>query len=163
MGNHPADQQVNAEYRVEAPTTLHDDELVALRAIVEGTAGSTGARYLESLVGHLAAALGVSYAFVAEFAGVATRVRTIAYWGKGQILPNVEYDLAGTPCEDVPAARFEHFALTVGYMLFFLIHITQVMRAGWNNFRAMVIGVELSNNEEGHHGTAARPETVIEG
>jgi thiosulfate reductase cytochrome b subunit len=62
-----------------------------------------------------------------------------------------------------PTARFEHFALTVGYVLFFLIHITQVVRAGWNNFRAMVIGVELLNNEEVHHGTAARPETVIEG
>ena len=41
------------------------------------------------------------------------------------------------------AARLEHFALTIGYVLFFVIHITQVVRAGWNNFRAMVIGVEL--------------------
>lgn len=41
------------------------------------------------------------------------------------------------------AARFEHFFLTVGYVLFFAIHITQVIRAGWNNFRAMVIGVEV--------------------
>lgn len=40
-------------------------------------------------------------------------------------------------------ARFEHFALTIGYVLFFLIHITQVIRAGWNNFRAMVCGYEL--------------------
>ena len=31
-------------------------------------------------------------------------------------------------------ARIEHFALTVGYVLFFLVHITQVIRAGWNNF-----------------------------
>lgn len=40
------------------------------------------------------------------------------------------------------AARLEHFALTIGYVLFFFIHITQVIRAGWNNFRAMVIGLE---------------------
>ncbi len=40
-------------------------------------------------------------------------------------------------------ARFEHFALTVGYVLFLLVHITQVIRAGWNNFRAMVCGYEL--------------------
>ena len=32
--------------------------------------------------------------------------------------------------------------------LFFLIHITQVIRAGWNNFRAMVIGVEVANDQE---------------
>jgi PAS domain S-box-containing protein len=100
MGNHPADQLGNADHGVAA-TTLHEDEIVALRAIVEETAGSTGAVFFESLVGHLATALGVSYAFVAEFAGVATRVRTLAYCGKGQILPNLEYDLAGTPCDDV--------------------------------------------------------------
>ena len=40
-------------------------------------------------------------------------------------------------------ARFVHFWLTVGYVLFFAVHIAQVVRAGWNNFRAMVIGVEV--------------------
>ena len=81
--------------------TSLDDEIVALRAIVEGTARSTGDVFFESLVRHLATAIGVSYAFVAEFARVATRVHTLAYWGKGEPRPNVEYDLAGTPCEDV--------------------------------------------------------------
>ncbi|QEH32520.1 Formate hydrogenlyase transcriptional activator [Aquisphaera giovannonii] len=85
-----------------------DEEIAALRAIVEGTAGSTGGRFFESLVGHLAAALGVSHAFVAEFAGSATRVRTLAYHGKGRILPNVEFDLAGTPCEDVVRGNLCH-------------------------------------------------------
>ncbi|MEI7688097.1 MAG: cytochrome b/b6 domain-containing protein [Planctomycetota bacterium] len=41
------------------------------------------------------------------------------------------------------AARVEHFALMIGYVLFFVIHIAQVIRAGWNNFRAMAIGYEL--------------------
>jgi thiosulfate reductase cytochrome b subunit len=41
------------------------------------------------------------------------------------------------------AARLEHFALTVGYVLFFIVHIAQVIRAGWNNFRSMVTGYEL--------------------
>ena len=40
-------------------------------------------------------------------------------------------------------ARFFHFWLTVGYVLFFAVHLAQVVRAGWNNFRAMVIGVEV--------------------
>ena len=40
-------------------------------------------------------------------------------------------------------ARIEHFTLTVGYVLFFLVHIAQVVKAGWNNFRAMVAGFEL--------------------
>lgn len=45
-------------------------------------------------------------------------------------------------------ARYEHFVLTVGYVIFFFIHIIQVIRAGWNNFRAMVIGYELTENKE---------------
>ena len=45
-------------------------------------------------------------------------------------------------------ARAEHFALTVGYVLFFLVHVGQVIKAGWNNFRAMVTGYELVSKEE---------------
>lgn len=41
------------------------------------------------------------------------------------------------------AARFIHYALTMGYIGFFAIHIMQVVIAGWNNFRSMVIGYEL--------------------
>jgi thiosulfate reductase cytochrome b subunit len=40
-------------------------------------------------------------------------------------------------------ARWLHFLLTLGYVVFFLVHVAQVVRAGWNNFRAMVTGYEL--------------------
>jgi thiosulfate reductase cytochrome b subunit len=40
-------------------------------------------------------------------------------------------------------ARFFHFWLTVGYVVFFLIHVVQVIKTGWNNFRAMIIGYEV--------------------
>ena len=40
-------------------------------------------------------------------------------------------------------ARIIHFALTIGYCLFFVIHIVQVLLAGWNNFRGMVAGFEV--------------------
>lgn len=40
-------------------------------------------------------------------------------------------------------ARIEHFYLTMGFCVFFLVHLLQVIRAGWNNFRAMVSGFEL--------------------
>jgi formate hydrogenlyase transcriptional activator len=103
---------LRAEDMVVTVTSI-DDEIVALRAIVEGTARSTGEDFFESLVGHLASAIGVSYAFVAEFTGVATRVRTLAYWGKGEIRPNVEYDLAGTPCEDVVRGGLCHHPVGV--------------------------------------------------
>ena len=45
-------------------------------------------------------------------------------------------------CGGYEWARAEHFMLTIGYCLFILIHIVQVMRAGWNNFRAMVTGLK---------------------
>lgn len=40
-------------------------------------------------------------------------------------------------------ARWEHFWLAVGYVLFFVIHVVKVAEAGWNNFRAMVTGYEV--------------------
>jgi thiosulfate reductase cytochrome b subunit len=47
-------------------------------------------------------------------------------------------------------ARFEHFWLTMGYVGFFGIHIGQVIRAGWGNFRSMVCGYDLVVKEESH-------------
>jgi len=44
-------------------------------------------------------------------------------------------------------ARFEHFLLAAGYVLFFMVHIAQVIKAGWNNFRAMVTGYEIVSTE----------------
>lgn len=40
-------------------------------------------------------------------------------------------------------ARWFHFWLTIGYVLFFVVHIVQVAKAGWNNFRSMVSGYEF--------------------
>jgi thiosulfate reductase cytochrome b subunit len=48
-------------------------------------------------------------------------------------------------CGGYPAARFEHFWLMIGFCAFFAVHLVQVVRAGWNNFRSMVIGVERVN------------------
>lgn len=49
------------------------------------------------------------------------------------------------------AARLEHFCLAAGYVGFFLIHVTQVVPAGWNNFRAMVTGYEIVGEKEMEH------------
>jgi len=40
-------------------------------------------------------------------------------------------------------ARIIHFILTLIYCLFFLVHVMQVILAGWNNFQAMVTGFEV--------------------
>jgi PAS domain S-box-containing protein len=84
-------------------------EIDALRSIVEGTARSTGDAFFKSLVQHLAAAMDVHYAFVAEFVGRScTRVHTLGYWYRDHIHDNVEWDLRGTPCEDVVNGNLCH-------------------------------------------------------
>jgi thiosulfate reductase cytochrome b subunit len=45
-------------------------------------------------------------------------------------------------------ARWEHFLLTMGFCGFFLIHVLQVVLAGWNNFRSMVSGMEIKAIDE---------------
>jgi thiosulfate reductase cytochrome b subunit len=40
-------------------------------------------------------------------------------------------------------ARLIHFAMTIGLIVFIAVHLLQVARAGWNNFRAMVTGYEI--------------------
>jgi thiosulfate reductase cytochrome b subunit len=44
-------------------------------------------------------------------------------------------------------ARILHFALTIGYSLFFVVHIVQVILAGWNNFRSVVTGFEVVKDD----------------
>ena len=46
------------------------------------------------------------------------------------------------------SARFIHFVLTIGFVIFFVIHVVQVIMAGWNNFRAMVTGWEITESKE---------------
>lgn len=41
------------------------------------------------------------------------------------------------------SSRLIHFALTIGYCLFFIIHIVQVIAAGWQNFSSMITGFEV--------------------
>jgi thiosulfate reductase cytochrome b subunit len=40
-------------------------------------------------------------------------------------------------------ARWLHFWLTMAFLGFFLVHVLQVMLAGWNNFRSMLSGLEV--------------------
>ena len=41
------------------------------------------------------------------------------------------------------AARLEHFTLTIGFVLFFVVHILQVIKAGWKNFQSIITGFEV--------------------
>ncbi|CAN5237877.1 hypothetical protein BH10PLA2_BH10PLA2_03190 [soil metagenome] len=88
------------------------DELATLRALVEGTARTRGQEFFQTLVRHLAEATKTRYAFVAEFVK-GTQVRTLAYWFRDRIIDNVEWDVRGTPCEDVVQGKLCHHAAGV--------------------------------------------------
>lgn len=45
-------------------------------------------------------------------------------------------------------ARIIHFVLMLSFIGFFFIHVGQVIKTGWNNFRAMVTGYELVPADE---------------
>ncbi|MFP5286086.1 MAG: PAS domain-containing protein, partial [Thermoanaerobaculia bacterium] len=81
-----------------------------LRAVVEGTSSTTGADFLRSLVRHLAGALGMEYAFIAEVADPArSRARFVALWESGTYGEPLEYELRGTPCEEVLTRPFCYY------------------------------------------------------
>jgi len=71
-----------------------------LHTILKATSQVAGEEFLRTLIRHLAAALEVKYAFVAESTGTST-ARTLAFWAKGHFADNFEYDLKDTPCGKV--------------------------------------------------------------
>ena len=85
------------------------DEDAALRSIAEGVESETGERFFSSLVQHLATALGCQYSFVTELRTRTQTFRTLAVWGRGQLLQNFEIPIKGTPCERVLCGQFAHF------------------------------------------------------
>jgi len=60
-------------------------------------------------------------------------------------------------CGGYEAARIEHFVLTIGYCLFFLIHIVQVILAGWKNFQSMITGFEVLKEKEARESSTPPP------
>jgi PAS domain S-box-containing protein len=85
------------------------DDLRALRAVVEGTAGGTGQEFFQSLVRHLAEAIDVRYAVVAEFPNGPPHVRTLAFWDRDRVADNFEYDFTGTPCAEIVRGGLVHY------------------------------------------------------
>ncbi|MCQ6961231.1 cytochrome b/b6 domain-containing protein [Mucilaginibacter aquariorum] len=59
----------------------------------------------------------------------------------------VQFNTLTWLCGGYHAARIEHFVLTIGYVLFFIIHVVQVVLAGWRNFQSVVTGFEVVNDQ----------------
>ena len=72
------------------------------RNVAEGVSATTGETFFRTLVEHLASALAADWVFVAEVIEDRHQwVRSIAVFADGELRNNVEYDLSGTPCEQV--------------------------------------------------------------
>ncbi len=89
----------------------------------------------------------------------------IIFMGMGSIITGVaiykpvQFYWLCALCGGYETARIVHFALTIGYALFFLVHVGQVILAGWNNFRAMVTGFEVEQIKEADVVEINKPET----
>ncbi len=84
-----------------------------MREIAEGTATAIGEEFFRELVRHLAKALDVRYALVAELTEVPGRVRTLASWACDRFLDEYEYDVKGTPCEPVLTGRITRYVHSI--------------------------------------------------
>jgi PAS domain S-box-containing protein len=74
----------------------------AIDAIAVPVRAATGEEYLRELVVRLSQVLALRYVVVGEFTdGEVARVRSVATADRGALVNNVDYDLAGTPCENV--------------------------------------------------------------
>lgn len=74
----------------------------SMRLVVEGTAEATGEQFHQSLVRHLAEAIGSRYVVLVDLPDDnPTNARTLSVWAGDDYAPNFEYELRGTPCETV--------------------------------------------------------------
>ena len=78
------------------------------RAIVVGTASSTGNDFFPSLVKHMAAALRVRYAFVTA-CDDGRHAKALAFWEGDRFGETFEFDVEGTPCLKVVQGEVCHY------------------------------------------------------
>ncbi len=72
-----------------------------LTDILTGTARLSGADYLRQLLQQTAQMLNLRYGYLGEVVPGEERVRGLFYWAEGEFREPPDYDLPGTPCENV--------------------------------------------------------------
>ncbi len=87
----------------------------ALRNIALGVTGARGDDIFRELVRYLAVTLGVEVAFIGLLDKDCSieRITTLAVYDSGHIVENLQYDLSGTPCENVVGRQYRFFATGV--------------------------------------------------
>ncbi|MGH7243594.1 MAG: sigma 54-interacting transcriptional regulator [Phycisphaerales bacterium] len=88
----------------ETPELLAEDSVLA--SLLQSVASTTGENRFRTMVRCLAQALGVKYSIIAEFLPATASARSLAFWGGEDFFDNVQWELAGTPCERILGGKF---------------------------------------------------------
>ena len=94
-------RDISEKVRLEQERDRQDK---ALHAIVEGTAAHTGEEFFRACAKSLAEALEVAYVLIAEFdqsQPEAIKANVMTSWMRTDFGENFQYDLGGTPCNNV--------------------------------------------------------------
>jgi PAS domain S-box-containing protein len=86
----------------QSPLNLDQD---VLRELVSGTASAIGEEFFDTLVEHLAKAMGTKCAWVTEWFPDERKLRTLSFWADNRRVNDYVYHVAGTPCEPVVEGR----------------------------------------------------------
>ncbi|HYQ48727.1 MAG TPA: PAS domain S-box protein, partial [Thermodesulfovibrionales bacterium] len=72
-----------------------------LHTLIEEVAGKSDEEFFDTLIEKLARTLNADHAFVGELSPDMTMIKTISLFERGTLTENMEYAVAGTPCENV--------------------------------------------------------------
>jgi len=79
----------------------------SVKILIEKTTSVTGKEFFKILVKNLSEVLEVNYVFVSKCLNIErTKVRSLAFWEKNKFGDDLEYDLDGTPCQNVISGKF---------------------------------------------------------
>ncbi len=112
--------------------------------VLEGTSSATsGEKFFQSLVYHLASKLGFDYSFLAlvDDSSIPKTFRTLAMYIDGENVPNQEFPLQGTPCEIVIEGA------AVFYLDRFEEHFQGVDKSIWKRGIESYLGVPLFDEQ----------------
>jgi thiosulfate reductase cytochrome b subunit len=90
----------------------------------------------------------------------------IIFIGLGSVITGLDiyqpvtFSFCTTICGGYEAARLQHFILTIGYCIFFLVHILQIIFAGWRNFQSMITGFQILKITVDNKQVKSKPETA---
>ena len=112
MQKRPRRRAAHLNWRMTFPRSdaeRWDAHAQTLHRVALAAARPSGPTLFDDLVREMTESLGAAAGLVAVFTDdTQTRVRTVASRLDGRPLPGFEYDLAGTPCEQVVGTEFRH-------------------------------------------------------